>query len=369
VPLNLRIPGPTPVPDEVLGELSRPMINHRGREYASILGECTEGLKRVFQTANDIIFYPSSGSGALESCIVNTLSPGDRVLGVSIGSFGKRWGEIARLFGADVTMLNFEWGQGADPGAVAEKLRAEGPFKAVLVTHNETSTGVTNDVKSLAEVIKPTGALLMVDSVSGMGAVELQTDNWQIDVVATGSQKALMLPPGLGLVSVSAQAWEAHKQAKMPRFYWDWTNCMNYQRRGENPYTPPVSLYYGLRKSLELIEQEGLQNIYRRHNEIGAYCRGAMQALGLKLFADPKYASSVVTAAYVPEGIGSKDIQKILEDKYDVVIAIGQEQLTDKIIRIGHLGWVHLEDVKACMACLRETLVELGHKVPAGATV
>ncbi|HLY65789.1 MAG TPA: alanine--glyoxylate aminotransferase family protein, partial [Chloroflexota bacterium] len=268
MPLNLRIPGPTPVPEEVLHELSRPMINHRSREYASILTDCTEGVKRVFQTKNDVIFFPSSGSGTLEAAVANTLSPGDRVLGVSIGSFGKRFGEIARNFGADVTMLDFEWGQGADPRIVADKLRQEGPFKAVLVTHNETSTGITNDLKSLAEVIKPTGALLLADAVSSLGCVDLQTDNWGIDVVCTASQKAFMLPPGLGMMSVSETAWEAHKTARMPRFYWDWTNAMNYQKRGENPYTPPVSLYYGLQKSLQLIEREGLQNIFRRHQEL-----------------------------------------------------------------------------------------------------
>jgi aspartate aminotransferase-like enzyme len=368
LPLNLRIPGPTPVPEEVLHELSRPMINHRGREYAGILAECTEGVKRVFQTKNDVIFYPSSGSGTLEAAVANTLSPGDRVLTVSIGSFGKRWGEIARRYGADVTMLDFEWGQGADPQTVADKLK-EGPFKAVMITHNETSTGITNDVKSVAEVVKPTGSLLMVDAVSSLGCVDLQTDNWGVDVVCTGSQKALMLPPGMGLMSVSPAAWEAHKTARMPRFYWDWTNAMNYQKKGENPYTPPVSLYYGLRKSLQLIEKEGLQNIFRRHLELSAYVRQSLQELGLKLFADPKYASPAISAAYVPEGLTSKQIQHPLEDKYDVVIAIGQEHLLDKIIRIGHMGFVTRDDLAECLACLREVLVSLGHKVPAATAV
>ncbi|HVA24681.1 MAG TPA: alanine--glyoxylate aminotransferase family protein [Chloroflexota bacterium] len=366
MPLNLRIPGPTPVPEEVLHELSRPMINHRGREYASILAECTEGLKRVFQTENDVIFYPSSGSGTLEAAVANTLSPGDRILVVSIGSFGKRWGEIARRYGADVTMLDFEWGKGADPQVVADKLK-EGPFKAVLITHNETSTGVTNDVKSVAEVVKPTGALLMVDAVSSLGCVDLQTDNWGIDVVCTGSQKALMLPPGLGLMSVSPAAWEVHKTARMPRFYWDWTNAMSYQKKGENPYTPPVSLYYGLRKSLQLIEQEGLRNVFRRHQELSAYVRQGLQELGLDLFAEPRYASPAITAAYVPDGLTSKQIQHPLEDKYDVVIAIGQEHLLDKIIRIGHMGFVTKEDLAECLACLREVLVTLGHKAPPSA--
>lgn len=368
MPLNLRIPGPTPVPEEVLHELSRPMINHRGREYAGILADCTEGVKRVFQTKSDIIFYPSSGSGTLESAVANTLSPGDRVLVVAIGSFGKRWGEIARRYGADVTMLDFEWGAGADAQVVADKLK-EGPFKAVLITHNETSTGITNDIEAVAKVVKATGALLMVDAVSSLGCVNLETDNWGVDVVCTGSQKALMLPPGMGLMSVSPAAWEVHKSATMPRFYWDWTNAMNYQRKGENPYTPPVSLYYGLRRSLELIEREGLQNIFRRHQELAAYVRHSLEELGLKLFADPKYASPAITSAYVPEGLTSKQIQYPLEDKYDVVIAIGQEHLLDKIIRIGHMGFVSKEDLAECLACLREVLVSLGHKVPAATAV
>lgn len=367
MPLNLRIPGPTPVPEEVLQELSRPMINHRGREYGSILNECTEGVKKVFQTKNDVVFFPSSGSGTLEAAVVNVLSPGDRVLVVSIGSFGKRWGQIASGFGAQVTKLDFEWGQGADPDVVADRIRSDGPFKAVLVTHNETSTGVTNDLEPLAKVIKPTGALMLVDAVSSLGCVDLQTDNWDIDVVCTGSQKALMLPPGMGLMSVSPAAWEAHKNATMPRFYWDWTNAMNFQRKGENPYTPPVSLYYGLRRSLQLIEQEGLQNIFRRHQELAAYTRRGLEELGLKMFADPKYASPAITSAYVPDGLKSKQIQYPLEDKYDVVIAIGQEHLVDQIIRIGHMGYVKKEDLAECLACLREVLVELGQKVPAAA--
>jgi aspartate aminotransferase-like enzyme len=367
LPLNLRIPGPTPVPEEVLHELSRPMINHRGREYASMLSECSEGVKRVFQTQNDVIFYPSSGSGTLEAAVVNTMSPGDRVLGVSIGSFGKRWGEIARRYGADVTMLEFEWGKGADPEVVADKIRKDGPFKIVMVTHNETSTGITNDIKSVADVVRPTGALLMVDAVSSLGCVDLQTDNWGVDVACTGSQKALMLPPGMGLMSVSAKAWEVHKSATMPRFYWDWTNCINYQRKGENPYTPPVSLYYGLRKSLQLIEKEGLQNIFKRHQELAAYVRQSLQELGLTLFAEAKYASPAITAAYVPEGLTSKEIQHPLEDKYDVVIAIGQEHLLDKIIRIGHMGYVSKQDLAECLSCLRDVLASLGHKVPAAA--
>ncbi|HEU0169337.1 MAG TPA: alanine--glyoxylate aminotransferase family protein [Chloroflexota bacterium] len=368
MPLNLRIPGPTPVPDEVLAEMGRPMINHRGPEFASILGDCTEGLKFVFQTKNDVIFYPSSGSGTLESMVVNTLSPGDRVLGISIGSFGKRFAEIARRFGADVTPLDFEWGLGAEPDVVRDKLRAEGPFKAVLVTHNETSTGVTNDVRALADVIKPTGALMLVDAVSSLGGIDIQTDNWGLDCVGAGSQKELMCPPGLGFVAVSKDAWEAHKSATMPRFYWDWTNCMAYQKRGENPYTPPVSLYFALRKSLQLMEQEGLQNIFRRHEELAAYTRQGMAELGLKPFSPPRWASTVVSAAYTPEGISPKQIQKVLEDKYEVTIAIGQEHLVDKIIRIGHMGYVKKEDLAECLACLREALIELGHKVPAGAT-
>ncbi len=272
-PTNLRIPGPTPVPDEVFAEMAHPMINHRGPEFAQLLADCTAGVKRVFQTENDIIFYPSSGSGMLESIVVNSLSPGDKVLGVAIGSFGRRFAEIAGNFGAEVTLLDVEWGAGADPALIAKRLRESGPYKAVLVTHNETSTGVTNDIQAIAEVVKPTGALLMVDAVSSLGAIDLQTDAWGIDCVATGSQKALMLPPGMGLLSVSKAAWEAHKTAKMPRYYWDWSNALGYQTKGENPYTPPVSLYFGLRRSLQFIEQEGLQNVFARHTAIGEFTR------------------------------------------------------------------------------------------------
>jgi aspartate aminotransferase-like enzyme len=323
-------------------------------------------VKKVFQTSNDIIFYPSSGSGVLESCVANTLSPGDKVLGISIGSFGRRFRDIARRFGANVTEIDFEPGSGADASVVAETLKKSGPFKAVLLTHNETSTGVTNDVEAVAKVVKPTGALLFVDAVSSLGAIDLKTDAWGVDCVATGSQKALMLPPGMGLVSISPAAWEAHRTSTMPRFYWDWTIAMDYQKKGENPYTPPVSLYYGLKRSLQLIEQEGLQNIFRRHEELAAYVRGGMQAMGLKLFAKPEWASTVVTAVWSPEGIDSRKILQVMEDDYNVILAGGQENLAGKIFRVGHMGYVHKPELVSMMECLREGLAELGYKAVAG---
>ncbi|MHB8619419.1 MAG: pyridoxal-phosphate-dependent aminotransferase family protein [Chloroflexota bacterium] len=358
------------MPEQVLGELSRQMINHRGPEFARILADCTEGLKKVFKTTRgDILFFPSSGTGMLESSIVNTLSPGDKVLGLSIGWFGQRFAEIARRFGADVTMLEFELGSGVEASVVADKLRQSGPFKAVLLTHNETSTGVTNDVRAVAEVVKPTGALLFLDSVSGLGAVDLETEAWGVDCVATGSQKALMLPPGLGFLAVSAAAWEAHRTATMPRYYWDWTLAKQYQDKGENPYTPPVSLYFGLKRSLDMILEEGLDNIFRRHEELAEFTRQSARELGLKLFAEPRWASSCVTAIWAPEGVNANDIIRVMEDKYDVILAGGQGHLSGKVFRIGHLGWVHREDIAQCMGCLRETLVELGHEVPAGVSV
>ncbi|HUZ76637.1 MAG TPA: alanine--glyoxylate aminotransferase family protein [Chloroflexota bacterium] len=364
-PTDLRIPGPTPVPEEVMAALSHPMINHRGPEFARLLAECTVGLKRVFQTENDIIFYPSSGSGVLEAAIVNTLSPGDRVLAISIGSFGKRFGEIAARYGANVTPLAFEWGTGAEPAVVEETLRQQGPFKAVLVTHNETSTGVTNDVRAVAEIVKPTGALLLVDAVSSLGAIDLRTDDWGIDCVSTGSQKALMCPPGLGLISVSPAAWEAHRSAAMPRFYWDWTNAMAFQNRGENPYTPPVGLYFALSTSLRLIEREGLANAIQRHTELGEFTRRGVQELGLELFCEPRWASSVVTAVKVPEGVDGKRLVALMEEQHGVTIAGGQEHLAGKIFRLGHMGYVSRADMQRCLDALRSTLAELGWKAPA----
>jgi aspartate aminotransferase-like enzyme len=363
--MNLRIPGPTPVPPEVLEACARPMINHRGREFAGILDRVTSRLKEFFLTENDLFILTTSGSGAMEAAVVNTLSPGDRVLVISIGAFGNRFAIIAEAYGADVSRLDYEWGKAADPEDVRSALAADPAIKAVLVTHNETSTGVTNPLEDIARVVREFDKLLLVDAVSSLSAIPVRTDDWGLDFVATASQKGWMVPPALGMVSVSQRAWEAHAKAKMPRFYMDITAAKDYLGRGQTAWTPAVSVFYGLELALEMMAREGLENIFARHRRIAQFTRDGVKALGLELFGDERFASDTVSAVKVPEGVDGKGLQKLCEDEYDLIIAGGQAKLAGKIFRIGHLGYVSEEDVKAALDVLAKALPRVGFAVPA----
>ncbi|HEY3281067.1 MAG TPA: alanine--glyoxylate aminotransferase family protein [Armatimonadota bacterium] len=365
----LMIPGPTPVPPEVLQALSTPMINHRGPAYEELQAELVDQLKYVYQTQGDVIIYPAAGTGAMEAAIANVLSPGDRVLSVSIGVFGDRWAEIARRFGAEVTKHEVPWGRAADPEDVARQIRSDGPFKAVLLTYNETSTGVLNPLEDLAKVARESGALVMVDAISGLLAADLQTDAWGCDVVASGSQKAYMLPPGLSFLSVSQKAWEAHEKATMPRFYWDFTQMRKSMAKNQTPYTPALSLYYGLRVSLRSIREETLQGSFRRHARLAGATRAAAKALGLELFADPAHASPAVTAIKVPEGLTPKEIRGRMLRDFSITLAGGQGKIADAIFRIGHLGYILEPDLVMTFSALERTLESLGRQVDRGAAV
>jgi len=358
--MNLRIPGPTPVPPRVLEASARPMINHRGREFVSILERVTKRLKEFFLTQNDLFILTTSGTGAMETTVVNTLSPGDRVLVISIGAFGDRFANIAEAYGAEVSRLDYEWGKAADPEDVRRALAADPTIKAVLVTHNETSTGVTNPLEDIAKVVREFDKLLLVDAVSSLSAIPVHTDDWGLDFVATGSQKGWMVPPALAMVSVSPRAWEAHAQAKMPRYYFDITAAKNYLERGQTPWTPAVSVFFGLDLALEMMAQEGLENIFARHRRLGQFTRDGVKALGLQLFADERFASDTVTAVKVPEGVDGKALNRLCEDEYDLIIAGGQAKLAGKIFRIGHLGFVSEEDVKAALDVLAKALPRVG---------
>ena len=270
---KLRIPGPTPCPNEVLQAMTKQMINHRGDEFGKILNGVTAKLQQLFQTKNDVFLLTGSGTGGLEAAIVNTLSPGDKVLSVSIGVFGERFAAIAGQFGTEVIPLHFEWGKPADADAVRQALQAEPGIKAVLVTHNETSTGVTNDLASISSVVKEFDKLLLVDAISSLGSINLPVDDWHCDVTVTGSQKGWMVPPGLAMVSVSQEAWKAHKTAKMPRFYWDFSRAKSYLEKGQTPWTPAVSTVFALSVSLEMMLNEGLPNIVARHARVVPFCR------------------------------------------------------------------------------------------------
>jgi aspartate aminotransferase-like enzyme len=336
------------------------MINHRGREFMSILERVTRRLKEFFLTQNDVFILTTSGTGAMETAVVNTLSPGDRVLVISIGAFGDRFANIAEAYGAEVSRLDYEWGKAADPEDVRRARAADPAIKAVLVTHNETSTGVTNPLEDIARVVREFDKLLLVDAVSSLSAIPVRTDDWGLDFVATGSQKGWMVPPALAMVSLSPRAWEAHAQAKMPRYYFDITAAKSYLERGQTPWTPAVSVFYGLDLALDMMAQEGLENIFARHRRLGQFTRDGVKALGLKLFADERFASDTVTAVKVPEGVDGKTLNRLCEDEYDLIIAGGQAKLAGKIFRIGHLGFVSEEDVKAALDVLAKALPRVG---------
>ena len=359
---QLRIPGPTPCPNEVLQAMSRQMINHRGPQFGQILADVTAKLKQLFQTKGDVFLLTGSGTGGLEAAIVNTLSPGDKVLSVSIGVFGERFATIAEKFGAEVTPLRFEWGKAADADAVRRALKAEPKIKAVLATHNETSTGVTNDLASISSVVKEADKLLLVDAISSLGSINLPVDDWHCDVTVTGSQKGWMVPPGLAMVSLSQEAWQAHQKARMPRFYWDFAKAKSYLEKGETPWTPVVPVVFALQVALDMILKEGLANIFARHTRVGQAARDGIKSLGLSLFAEESHASNTVTAVAAANGLDTKKMLKILREEQQVILAGGQQKLDGKIFRIGHLGWVTESDIEAVISAIKIVLPQAGFR-------
>ena len=359
---NLRIPGPTPCPSDVLQAMNRQMINHRGPEFGQILNDVTDKLKQLFQTKGDVLLLTGSGTGGLEATIVNTLSPGDKVLSVSIGVFGERFAAIAEGFGAEVIPLGFEWGKSADVETIRRALQAEPRIKAVLVTHNETSTGVTDDLASISSVVKEYDKLLLVDAISSLGSINLPVDDWHCDVTVTGSQKGWMAPPGLAMVSLSQEAWQAHSKAKMPRFYWDFTKAKSYLEKGQTPWTPAISTVFALSVSLEMMLKEGLANIIARHARVAKAAQDGIKSLGLPLFAEESHASNTVTAVAASDGLDTKKLLRILREEHQVILAGGQQRLDGKIFRIGHLGWVTEADIEAVISALKVTLPRAGFR-------
>lgn len=364
----LLLPGPTPVPTSVLRAMSKPMINHRGPEFKELMEEVTEGVKKIYQTKNDLVIFPSAGSGAMEAAVVNFISPGDKVLAISIGVFGDRFAKIAAEFGADVNKLEFPWGQTADPDVVRDAIAQDKgqKIKAVLVTHNETSTGVVNDIQAIKKAIGNHPAIVMVDAVSGLGAMDLRTDEWDLDVVVSGSQKAFMLPPGLSFMSVSPRAIEVSKGCKNPKFYWDLDAALKYLKKGQTPYTPAISLFYGLREALKLLHEEGLENVVARHRFCRDLVRTGVKAMGLTPLADDSIASCSLTSVLAPEGLGANKIRKTLLNRFGVVIAGGQQKLDDVVFRIGHLGFVRPLDLLAALAAMEIVLYENGFPIKIG---
>jgi aspartate aminotransferase-like enzyme len=355
---NLRTPGPTPLPPAVREALAREMIAHRGSEFAAILRDCVAGLQWAFQTQHDVVILTTSGTGGLESLVANTLSPGQRLLLASMGYFGDRMSKIARAYGVDVQQINIEPGNAVDPQMLQERLRAEPDIDTVFVTHNETSTGVLNPLPEIARAVREVRpeALLLVDGISSVGSVPVKPEAWGCDVVVAGSQKGWMIPPGLSFVSISPRAWERQSQATLPNFYFNWAMARRSAEEGSTPWTPALSLFFALQVALRLMREEGLDNLFERHRRLAQFTRDGLADLDLKLFADPRYASPTVTTAYVPDGVNARQLLKGLEERHAVVLAGGQGSLSGKIIRIGHMGWVHQDDLAAVLRALQVEL-------------
>lgn len=357
--MNLRIPGPTPCPDEVLAAGSHQMMNHRGPEFAQVLRRVTDGLNWVYGSSTDVLSITTSGTGGLEAAIVNTLSPGDKVLSVSIGSFGDRLKNIAKTYGAEVTSYALEWGEAADPAVIGQMLDDDASLKAVLVTHNETSTGVTNPLEAIAREVRARDRLIIVDAVSSMSSVPCPVERWDLDVVVSGSQKGWMVPPGLAFLYMSERAWAANAEAKMPRFYFDAVRTRDSLAKLQNPWTPAMSVYFQMDRAFELMRAEGLEGIFTRHEAIANYTRDRVKSLGLKLVpVEEKYASNTVTAVWWPDGVDGKAISKRAREEFGIVIGGGQGKLEGKIFRVGHLGFVSEADVRGALDVVEKLLAE-----------
>jgi serine---pyruvate transaminase len=361
-------PGPTPVPPEVLAAIGAPVVHHRSPDFLPVYERVLDRLHEVCRTENDVLLFGASGTGAFESAVANLVSPGEPHLVVSAGSFGERWVAMTTAFGADVDVLRYAWGETADADDLRARLR-EREAKAVWIVQSETSTGVVADVRSLAAAAKEAGSLVVVDAVSSLGAVPLETDAWGLDVVASGAQKALMTPPGLAMTTGSPAAWERAASSTSPRFYWDWEKTRKGQQTLDAPVTPPVSLVAGLDVALGMLLEEGLEAAFDRHRRLGRACREGLKAMGLQLSSPDDDSSAVVTAAYAPDGIDSDELVLLLRDRHGVTLAPGQGELKGKIFRIGHIGYYDVFDIITALAAVELGLVELGAEVERGVAV
>lgn len=360
----LMIPGPTPVPESVLLTLAKHPIGHRSKEFSKIFMSANEKLKWIAETKNDVFIYTASGTGAMEAAVSNTISPGDKILCLVIGVFGQRFADIANVYGADVEIIKAEPGQAIDPKVLEEKLRQDTKkeIKAVTLTHSETSTGTANDAKALSRIIKQHGALVILDAVTSLGAMELKTDEWGVDVLISGSQKGFMIPPGLSFIFVSPKAYEFKAKCKSPSYYFCWNQAKKALKDETTPYTPNVSHIVALEVALSMMQAEGRDNIIVRHSRLRDTLRNGVRALGLKLLTEDATASSAITAIYPPEGISVPDIRNALKKDWNIIVANGQKELENKIFRIGHLGFVSDRDIVMCLAALEKVLVRLGYK-------
>ncbi len=361
---HLLAPGPTQVLPEALLAMARPIIYHRGPEYEAILARVREGLKYLFQTKNEVLLFTSSGTGGMEGAVVNTLSPGDRALVIRGGKFGERWGEICEAYGIHPRYIDVEWGRAVDPDLVTAGLKADPSIKAVFATHSESSTGVLHDIEAIARIVRPRPAILLVDAITSVGVVDLPMDAWGVDIVVGGSQKSLMIPPGLAFCGVSDKAWAVIERSRLPKFYFDFKAERRSLEKNQNAFTPAVSLIVALHESLAAIRTEGLPAVFARHDRLARATRAGVAALGLDLFAERP--TPALTAVKVPPGVEASAIIKSLRTAHGITIAGGQTKVKGKIFRLAHLGYADDSDVIVCLAALERTLSDLGYPAKLG---
>jgi aspartate aminotransferase-like enzyme len=360
-------PGPTPIPNEVALAMSETMIHHRTPQFNKIFDEARQGLKTLFGTKGDVLMLASSGTGAMEAAVSNLFSPGDKVLVINGGKFGERWLNISTAFGLDAVEINVEWGQAVQVEEVEKQLKLHPEIQGVMIQASETSTTVLHPVKEIAQLTR-NGPLFLVDGVTAVGVLSIPVDEWGIDALVTGSQKALMLPPGLGFIALSDRAWEKTKKAKLPRFYFDLNLERKNQAKGSGAFTPAVSLIFGLRASLNLMQREGLDRVYARHARMSRATRAAATALGLRLLA-PESPSPAATGIFLPDGVDADQVLEYLRDRMGVTLAEGQDQLKGKVIRIAHVGYMGAFDVITAIAALEMALRKFGAEIPFGSGV
>jgi aspartate aminotransferase-like enzyme len=362
-------PGPTTVPPEVLAALSEPVVHHRGSDFRTVYSECLQRLKEVFRTSSEVLLFTASGTGSMESAVANLCSPGNRVVVVSAGSFGERWTQIAERYGCEVVPVRYEWGESPSADDLASTLADTSGARAVFVTHSETSTGVVADVQALAGAARPSGAHVVVDAISSVGAVPLEVDAWGIDVACAGSQKALMTPPGLAMASVSDAVWAPEGRSSSPRYYFDWERTRKAQERLDAAFTPATSLVIALNVALGLILEGGLEQAFERHRLLGRACREGAKAMGLELFSPDEDSAAVVTAIRAPEGVDATELVSLLRDRYGVQLANGQAHLKGRIFRIGHIGYYDVFDVATALGAVELGLAALGAEIERGVAV
>ena len=362
-------PGPTMLPPEVLLKMAEPVMHHREPEFERILAEIREGLKYLFQTKNEVLTFTSSGTGAMEGAVSNILSKRDKALVVRGGKFGERWGEICKAYGIEFIPIDVEWGKAVDPKQIQKALASNPSVRGVYTQASETSTGAKHPIREIAEIVKKyEETVLVVDAITGIGVFDLPMDAWGIDVLISGSQKALMLPPGLSFVALSDKAWKSVERSNLPKFYFDFKKELKSLQKNQNAFTPAISLFVGLKESLRLIRKEGLEAVFRRHEKLAEATRAAAKALGLELYA-PDSPSNAVTAVKVPEGIQGGKLKSLFFEKFGITVAGGQDQAKGKIIRIAHLGYYERLDMVMVISALEMLLKEMGYRFELGAGV